>query len=373
MIHKNQYMKPVRLLLTVFSVILVLQSCKKGTPVNNSPIAPSTMYFPSTGSASWETVDPALYNWNTTSLNDLYTYLESKHTKGFVILKNGRIAAEKYFGTFTADSAWYWASAGKTLSAFLVGIAQQDGLININNPSRQYLGAGWSSMTAAQENAVTVKHHLTMTTGVEDDQSGEDCTAPSCFTYKATPGTRWSYSNAAYYKVIDVVENASGKAYNTYTQEKLYSKTGMTGVWLAGVGGNGKIHYSTVRSMARFGLLLLNKGAWNGTALLNDQTYFNQMINTSQNSNLSYGYLTWLNGKASSMLPASQLTYNGSLVPNAPADMYAAMGKNDQRIYVVPSQNIVVIRMGDASGLSVYALSSFDDELWAKLKLLFKY
>lgn len=364
-------MKPVHFLLSVLVITVSLQSCKRNSSSTDAPKGPTTMYFP--GSSNWETADPALYNWNTSSLNDLYDFLETKNTKGFIVLKNGRVVVEKYFGTFTVDSPWYWASAGKTLSAFLVGIAQQEGLVNINNPSRQYLGAGWSSMTLAQENAITVKHHLSMSTGVEDDQSGTDCTAPACFTYKTTPGTRWSYNNAAYYKLVDVVENATGKTYNAFTQEKIYSKIGMTGVWLSGVGGNGKIHYSTVRSMARFGLLLLNKGTWNGTTVLSDQTYFNEMINTSQNINQSYGYLTWLNGKSTHMLPATQITFNGSIAPNAPADMYAALGKNDQKIYVVPSQNVVVIRMGDASGLSLFAVSNFDNELWGKLKILMKY
>jgi CubicO group peptidase (beta-lactamase class C family) len=364
-------MKPVYLLLFALVIIGSLQSCKKNSPAVEQPTGPTTMYFP--GSSTWETADPALYNWNTSSLNDLYSFLQTKNTKGFLILKNGRIAVEKYFGTFTVDSPWYWASAGKTLSAFLVGIAQQEGFVNINNPSRQYLGAGWSTMTTAQENAITVKHHLTMSTGVEDDQSGTDCTAPACFTYKTTPGTRWSYSNPPYYKLVDVVENATGKTYNAFTQEKVYNKIGMTGVWLPGVGGNGKIHYSNVRSMARFGLLLLNKGNWNGTAVLSDQTYFNEMINTSQNMNPSYGYLTWLNGKSNHMLPGTQLTFNGSITPNAPVDMYAALGKNDQKIYVVPSQNVVVIRVGDASGSSLFAVSNFDNELWGKLKVLMKY
>jgi len=366
-------MKPIRFLLFLSCLIVVLQACKKNPPADNTPTAPTIMYYPPAGSSSWETVDPALYNWNTSSLNDLYTYLESKNTKGFIILKNGRIAVEKYFGTFTVDSPWYWASAGKTLSAFLMGIAQQEGLVNINNPSNQYLGMGWSSLTTTQENVITVKNHLSMTTGVEDDQSGTDCTAPSCFTYRTAPNTRWSYNNAAYYKVIDIVERTSAKTYNTFTTEKVYNKIGMSGIWLPGNGGNGKIHYSTPRNMARFGLLLLNKGSWNGTAVLNDQTYFNAMINTSQSINLSYGYLTWLNGKATHMLPVTQLVFNGSIALNAPADMYAALGKNDQKIYVVPSQNIVVIRMGEASGLSVFALSGFDDELWGKLKTLLKY
>ncbi|HLO79486.1 MAG TPA: hypothetical protein VK166_00925, partial [Chitinophagaceae bacterium] len=68
-----------------------------------------------------------------------------------------------------------------------------------------------------------------------------------------------------------------------------------------------------------------------------------------------------------------QLVLNGPLTPNAPADMYAALGKNDQKVYVVPSQNLVVIRMGESAGNSMLALSSFDNELWGKLKTLIAY
>lgn len=367
-------MKIFSYLLTLVCVVLLFTACKKNPPSTpNPPTGPTSMYFPAAGNSSWETVDPALYNWNTNSFTDLYSYLGSKNTKGFIILKNGRIAAEKYFGTFTVDSVWYWASAGKTLSSFLVGIAQQEGILNINNPSKQYLGAGWSSLTTAQENAITVKHHLSMTTGLDDNVPNDDCTDPSCLIYKAAPGTRWAYHNAAYSKVIDIVEKASGKTYNTYTTEKVYNKIGMSGIWLPGTGGYGKIHYSTPRNMAKFGLLLLNKGIWNGTTVLNDPTYFDQMTNSSQAINPGYGYLTWLNGKSSYILPQSQIVFSGAVIPNAPTDLYAALGKNDQKIYVWPAQNIVVIRMGDASGISLYALSNFDNELWGKLKVLFKY
>ena len=67
------------------------------------------------------------------------------------------------------------------------------------------------------------------------------------------------------------------------------------------------------------------------------------------------------------MLPQIRLVYPNDLVESAPKDMYAALGKNDQKIYVVPSQNLVVVRMGDASGIPLYALSNFDRELWDRL------
>jgi CubicO group peptidase (beta-lactamase class C family) len=80
---------------------------------------------------------------------------------------------------------------------------------------------------------------------------------------------------------------------------------------------------------------------------MTDSQYFNEMINTSQTINESYGYLWWLNGGNSFHLPSSQLEFPGSIIPNAPDDLYMAIGKNGQFINVVPSQKMVWIRMGN--------------------------
>jgi hypothetical protein len=93
------------------------------------------------------------------------------------------------------------------------------------------------------------------------------------------------------------------------------------------------------------------------------------MTTASQNFNRSYGYLTWLNGKPSYMVPGSQVVLNGNLSPNAPADMFAAMGKNGQLINVVPSKRIVVIRMGDVPDTSLVPFL-FQDDLWKKLNAI---
>lgn len=358
----------------LFSLVFIL-SCQKGSDGGGTPNlpAPTPMYFPPVGSMEWQTTSVASLGWNQTQLDDLYTYLQSKGTRAFIILKNGKIVAERYFGSFTSDSTWYWASAGKTMTAMLVGIAQQEGLLNINNKTSQYLGTGWTSLPLAKENLITVRHQLTMTTGLDDAVTPDnDCTSPSCLVYKADAGTRWAYHNAPYTLLDKVVENATGATYNNYFQLKIRDRIGMNGVWLYGGGWN-NVYYSNARSMARFGLLLLNKGKWDQTTILSDTNYFNAQTNTSQSYNNSYGYLTWLNGKANYMLPGLQLVLNGPLVPNAPLDMYSALGKNDQKIYVIPSQKLTVIRMGESAGNVQLALSSFDNEMWGKLKLVIGY
>ena len=145
------------------------------------------------------------------------------------------------------------------------------------------------------------------------------------------------------------------------------NKIGINGAWIQS--GNNSVYWSTTRSMARFGLLMLNKGKWNNDVILNEN-YFNGATNTSQNINLGYGYLWWLNGKASYHLPQSQLQFSGSIIPEAPNDMFMALGKNDQKIYVVPSKKLVVIRMGEAADNVNLALSDFDEVLWDKINAL---
>lgn len=83
--------------------------------------------------------------------------------------------------------------------------------------------------------------------------------------------------------------------------------------------------------------------------------------------NPSYGYLNWLNGQSTYRLPGLQTVYAGPLVPAAPQDLYAALGKDDPKIYVSPSQRLVVVRMGDAADSARLATSDFDNALWIQL------
>lgn len=122
--------------------------------------------------------------------------------------------------------------------------------------------------------------------------------------------------------------------------------------------------------MARFGLLHLANGNWNGEQVFDSEGYFKDAKSTSQSINKAYGYLWWLNGKESFHLPNRDQEFQGSIIPTAPNDMYMALGKNDQKIYIVPSQDLVVIRMGDSANDVNFALSNFDQELWEKISAL---
>lgn len=315
--------------------------------LSNINLQAQNLYFPPIDSnATWETTDPATLNWCPERINDLYTFLEQENTKGFIILKDGKIVLEHYFGTFTAQSFWYWASAGKTITSFLIGKAQEENLLSINNKTSTYLGNGWTNCTLAQEDHITVKNQLTMTSGLDDGVTDNHCTTNTCLNYLADSGTRWAYHNAPYTLLESVLENATGQTMNVYMQSKLKTPTGMNGFWTTIDYDN--VYYSNVRSMARFGLLIQGHGSWNNTPLINDTDYFNTMLNTSQNLNKSYGYLWWLNGKEHFMVPTSQIVFPGSYAPDAPIDMFAGIGKNGQIVSIAPNSGLVMIRMGDA-------------------------
>ena len=112
------------------------------------------LYFPPSIGTSWDTLSPSSLNWCPQKINELYNYLESTNTKSFMILKNGKIVLEKYFGTFTADSLHVWNSAGKTLVGFMTGIAQNEGFLSLSDTTSDYLGTGWTSLTPAQEEKI---------------------------------------------------------------------------------------------------------------------------------------------------------------------------------------------------------------------------
>ena len=263
------------------------------------------------------------FGWCTQNLDTLSDYLNAHDTRSFLILYKGRIAYERYYHGFKQDSSWYWASAGKSLVSFLIGMAQHQGLLNINDKTSDYLGSGWSVEPAAKEDLITVKHQLSMTTGLDFTVADPDCVTDTCLKYKYDAGTHWYYHNAPYYLLQDVLEQATGKSMNVYTYQAL-SPIGFTGLWF------GTLYFSTARSMARFGLLNLNKGIWDGDTIMNDSTYRQAMVSPSQNLNPAYGYLWWLNGGNSFRQPGFDISFPGPIIPTAPPDLYMAAGANDQ-------------------------------------------
>ncbi len=324
--------------------------------------AQNKQYFPPTTGDEWETMPLEELNWCQHKVDSMVNFVGDNNSKAFIILKDGKIVVEEYYDSFTADSTWYWASAGKTMTAFLVGLAQEQGLLDITDPSSDFLGEGWTSLTPEEEEQITIWNQLTMTTGLDYNTSDLDCTDPECLTFLNEPGEAWYYHNAPYTLLDGVLENATGMGLNLYLFTQLNSSTGITGAYVP-VGFN-NVLFSKPRSMARFGHLLLNEGTWNGNIVLEDSDYFQAMTTASQDLNEAYGYLTWLNDTETFMMPSTEIVFPGNALPNAPSEVYSAQGKNGQIINIVPSQGLVVVRMGDLPEDGSLVPILFNNLLW---------
>ncbi len=357
------FMKATNSLLFILGVLFAT-SCNQTD--DSKPVPTASVYYPPSSADQWETINAADLGWDVAKLNEAIEYVGDNNSTAFIILYKGRIVTEKYWRSWTPVTSSRIFSASKSMIALLTGLAQEQGKLMMTNKASDYLGTGWSETTLEQENQITVQHLLTMTSGLTED-----------LTYQAAPGTEWYYNTPAYQQLTTVLEKAYGMSLTDLTNAQLWRKIGMqNSFW--DTDPTGVTMSCSARDMARFGLLTMAGGKWNGETIMTDAAYWQAMLNSAQNLNPSYGYLWWLNGKSAYVSPsgsdpqAATLT-PGFLIPSAPADLVAALGANDKKIYVSQSKDIVVIRHGGKSNAaSALAMSAFDEQIWARLMLAIK-
>jgi CubicO group peptidase (beta-lactamase class C family) len=331
--------------------------------------AAGPLYFPDTD-ASWERVTPESAGWNASRISDAIDYAGAHQSTGVVILLDGRVLAERYWEVTgpagfartqqgrTADGQPLEdvASTQKSVVALLAGIAEGRTQLSLDAPVDRYLGQGWSKADRAAEARITVRHLMTMTSGLNDS-----------LVYQEPAGQAWRYNTGAYSRMIPILEKATGEDIATLTERWLTGPTGMTNStwaprpWAAGNDAANAIGFvTTARDLARFGLLILNRASWRDRDLLQNPTYLDRMLGSSQSLNGSYGLLWWLNGKSGMTAGGAK---HESLIPGAPVDLVAALGAMGRKVYVVPSLQLVVTRLGADPGNNF----QFDREFWSRL------
>ncbi len=339
----------------------------------------AALYFPP-AEGEWERIDPVSIGWDVAKLQAFMDYAGKNKSSGVVILYRGRLLAEHYWPLNPAEknpggprSAYQHmrlgedaggraiedvASAQKSVTAMLVGIAQHKGLLKIGDPVHTYLGKGWSKAPADAEAGITIRHLITMSSGLSPR-----------LQYVAPAGTQWFYNTGAYSLALTCVSKAAGMDANELTGKWLTGPTGMKDSrwavrpWQTSVRTDANRYgfATTARDLARFGILMLANGNWEKTNVLEDKAYIKAATSPSTKLNPSYGYLWWLNGGP--FVPrAAGKNKPGRLISSAPRDMYAAQGKLNRRLYVLPSQQVVITRLGDQPG------SGFNTEFFKLLR-----
>lgn len=330
-------------------------------------------YWP--GASEWETRVPRNVGMDAAAIDNALTYAGDHNSTGVVVLRGGRIIAEKYWNGWTEETVQPIFSSSKSIAAILVGMAIEEGLIKGVTQSASDFVTAWKDTPKA---AITVRHMLTMTSGIrvsaaavssDVDAFGETAALP----LEHPPGEVWAYNTAIYRMLLHVLEIASRQSIDQFTTRKLSGPLGISrSTWDCSPAPGGRTnctwYRSNLRDMSRFGLLVLRGGKWENRQLVS-APYVKDATSTSQTLNESYGYLWWLNGKPSYRLPAAAgSVQQGMLWPDCPPDACAALGAQDKKIYVVPSLDLVVARHGPAAGVGAEGgRSSFNNQLLGRV------
>lgn len=320
---------------------------------------------------SWQRTSPASVGWDSAALQKAIDTAMSRRSSGIVIVAGGKIIAEKFADADSPSQRYQGmvhgkdrfghpvedvASCQKSVASVLVGIAQDKGLLKIDDPVQKYLGKGWSNASPEREQHITIRHLISMNSGLDDR-----------LRFVAPPNTRWKYNTNAYCLSLRVAAAAAKMTPNEITEKWLTGPLGMKDSrWIerklpriAPPETNRLGFATTAHDLARFGLLALRRGHWGKTRVVSAD-FLHDATRPSQKINPAYGYLWWVNGQKFSV--RGQRTVKGPLNPEAPADMFAALGALGRKCYVVPSLDLVVTRLGDEP--NAIGRKNFDLEFW---------
>jgi CubicO group peptidase (beta-lactamase class C family) len=353
-----------------FVVIAVLQ-----TLALNS--AHATIY----PSLDWESGTPESVQIDSQKLKLWADYAlvktKERQTDALLVIRHGKIVYENYQSGYDQNMRHLSWSMAKSFSSIVFGIAESEGIISRDAKMFQfYPYTSADPAEQAKREQVTMFNLLSMSSGIDWNES-YSTTAPlqsddaqmlymnahkdqaayvASRPMKEEPGSQFLYSTGNINVAMAGLKYSLPKEkYNTYPWEKLFNKIGMKNVtWEQDDSGTflgGSYVYATARDYARFGYLLLNNGKWNDEQVV--PTNWMNVIKT-----LSPGFDAH-STVAPAEFVAGEETYSAGFWlntpapkwnisapnPNAPADTFMAIGHTGQTIMMIPSKDLVIVRL----------------------------
>ncbi|HUS82826.1 MAG TPA: serine hydrolase [Dehalococcoidia bacterium] len=304
----------------------------------------------------WGVSTPEDQGMDAARLEDVASYCAKHNCGATVITRHGRIVWERYWLGWdenSTDNSW---SMAKSITDALIGIAIKEGKIEGVGQSAADFIPEWRD---TDKEEITLRNLLSMTSGLlwnedyfeksdvtmmitSDDQTGYAVNRPRFHD----PGDDWYYSSGDTQLFSAIIRAATGMEAGQYAQEKLFGPIGIKGAWWDTDNAGNTMTYccvhTTARNFARFGYLYLRNGRWNDKQVV-PEGWVAESIKPSQWENPSYGYFWWLQD-----------------LPDAPKDTFLADGFQTKRIYVIPSLDIVAVRIGENDG------DNWDDNAFLK-------
>jgi CubicO group peptidase (beta-lactamase class C family) len=277
-----------------------------------------------------------------------------RRTKAVVVVHNGTVIAERYADGIGIDTPLLGFSMTKSVVNALIGILTQQGLVT---PSMPAPIREWRAATDPRHE-IEVEHLMRMTSGLALDEtnSGFDPSSQMVYLHNdmagfavkaaiiAPPGTRWAYSSATAQLLARIIRDAVGGPEQTlaFAWRELFNPLGMRTVTLE-FDGAGTLQGSTymlasARDWARFGLLYLNDGVVGGKRILHEDWVD---FSAAATLDTDYGAGFWTNR-------SEHEDAKGRVRLGIPRDAFFASGDLGQRIVIMPSQHLVVVRLGDS-------------------------
>lgn len=328
-------------------------------------------YFPPRPPKDWERVSVAEVGWDGSAVEELVHYCEAHQSEQLLILHGGRILLEHYWQGANAETTADVASVQKSVIGLLLDMLSGAGVLDIDDSVGQWLGQGWSRTTPKQEEALRLRHLMTMTSGLYDD-----------FNFEGAAGTVWYYNNNAYHQLRKVIEVATGQTTQEVFDRLLAAPLGIVGArWIERVsmvdpkGWTLSGFHASARHLARLGMLVLSRGNWKDESLVDGGVLIRSLV-PSQELNPSYGQLWWLPSEPTAILPGGivvdeRKSFGGRsldhpIIPSAPPDLVAAFGAGVKRLYVSTTLGLVVVRLGRSPDSGVLS-NDFDEGLWQRV------
>lgn len=312
---------------------------------------------------AWATVDPSGAGFDPPGLDRLAATAEAANSTCLVVTRDGELVAEHDWRDMAPDRPREAFSVTKSVTSTLVGIAQDEGRLDIGEPAADHIPQ-WAGTDAA---AVTVENLLRNDSGrhwdLDTDYIQMAITAADKTAFAVdleqdtSPGEVWAYNNSAIQTLSAVLESATGEDPVDLARTQLFEPLGMRHSTLSTDAAGNALTYAglqtTCLDLARFGYLMLRDGVWDGEQIVSPEYVEQATGQSSTPLNAAYGLLWWLNREGPIGTPLLATTgvadapiADGQLVPGAPDDVFWALGFNNQIVAVIPSEGIVAVRMG---------------------------
>jgi len=273
-----------------------------------------------------------------------------------LVMRGDEVVHEHPAGSRHATRRVY--SITKSVTAVLLAIAAQEGALGLDDPVARHV-RDWPRESAD----VTVRHLMSMTSGrtwtealdTAMIRSGDQTAAALAVGQGDAPGTAWRYDNLASQLLSAVLESAVGDP-EAFARARLFEPLGLTDTsWERDGAGHVKTYAGIVSScadLARLGVLMRDGGRFGDRQLVPAEAVA-ELTTPSSDLNAAYGLLWWTNAQGrvvevrrAAGFEQDREPYRGRLAPGAPADAFWALGWGNQLLAVVPSEDVVAVRLG---------------------------